>query len=62
MEEKRYEVKFKYWDAMSNWEERTQQCSLIAKDKADAERQCIKLYSLGVDCEYEIVSVTEKEK
>lgn len=46
------EVKFRYRDNMSNWEWREQQCVVSSVDKA------IEIYGLGVDCDYEIISVT----
>lgn len=46
-------VKFRYRDAMSNWQWRTQQCTV------DSVAECIKIYGLGVDCDYEIISVEE---
>lgn len=56
---KHYEVAFKYADAMSNWTWRAQKCSVVAKSEAEARVKCIQLYGLGVDCDYEIVSVKE---
>lgn len=47
------EIKFRYADAMSNWEWREQHC--IVSDV----NECIRLYGLGVDCDYEILSVEE---
>lgn len=50
-------IKFKYADQYSNWEWRTQECIMSSVEK------CIETYGLGVDCEYEIISVEEiKEK
>ena len=46
-------IKFKYADAMSNWEWREQECIV------SSVRECIKLYGLEIDCEYEIISVEE---
>lgn len=59
MEEKRYEVSFKYRDALSKWEWREQSCSLYGTDERDAIEKCKKLYGLGVDCDYEIIGVKE---
>ena len=47
------EVKFRYRDEMSKWEWREQQC--VVSDVNEA----IRIYGLGVDCDYEIISVTE---
>ena len=47
------EITFKYRDKYSypNWN--TQSCTM------SSVRECIKFYGLGVDCEYEILSVKE---
>lgn len=47
-----YEITFRYRDALSNWEWRTQSCVV------SSVAECIRIYGLGVDCEYEIISVT----
>lgn len=46
-------IKFRYADAYSNWEWRNQECivSSIA--------ECKRIYGLGIDCDYEIISVEE---
>ena len=49
-------ITFRYKDAYSNWEWREQSCVMSSVE------ECIKIYGLGVDCEYEILSVEEKEK
>ena len=46
-------ITFKYADAMSNWKWRTQECIV------SSVAECIKLYGLGVDCDYEIISVVD---
>lgn len=46
-------IKFKYADAMSNWQWREQECTVSSVS------ECIKIYGLGVDCEYEIISIEE---
>lgn len=46
-------ITFKYADAMSNWEWRTQSCTV------ESVEECIRIYGLGTDCEYEIISVEE---
>lgn len=48
------EVKFRYRDQMSNWEWREQSCV------ASSLQECLKIYGLGVDCDYEIISVKER--
>ena len=51
------EITFRYADAMSNWEWRTQKCTV------DSVEECKRIYGLGVDCDYEIVEIKEvKEK
>lgn len=57
--ERHYEIKFKYWDSMSNWSERNQSCTVYAENEYLARNKCIELYGLGLDCEYEIVSIKE---
>ena len=47
------EIKFKYRDALSNWEWRTQYCIVSSVE------ECIKIYGLGVDCDYEILETKE---
>lgn len=46
-------IKFKYADAMSHWQWREQQCIVSSVE------ECMRIYGLGIDCEYEIVSVEE---
>jgi len=46
-------IKFRYADSYSNWEWRYQECTM------SSVRECIKVYDLGVDCDYEILSVEE---
>lgn len=47
------EIKFRYKDRYTggNWNEQTCYTSSI--------EECIKFYGLGIDCEYEIISVKE---
>ena len=47
------DIIFEYRDAMSNWEWRRQSCRM------SSVAECIKVYGLGVDCDYRIISVTE---
>lgn len=44
-------IKFKYKDAWSRgeWKELSCECESV--------RKCIEFYGLGIDCEYEIISV-----
>jgi hypothetical protein len=49
-------VKFKYRDAMSNWEWREQSC--YVRNVAE----CKRIYGLGTDCEYQIISVEGEEE
>lgn len=46
-------ITFKYADAMSNWKWRTQKCVV------SSVAECIKIYGLGIDCDYEILSIEE---
>ena len=48
-------ITFKYADALSNWQWRTQSCIV------SSVAECIKIYGLGIDCEYEILSVEDIE-
>lgn len=44
-------ITFKYKDRYSHGEWRTQECN------CSSLQECIEWYGLGVDCEYEIISV-----
>lgn len=46
-------IKFRYKDFLSKGEWNEQQCCVSSVS------ECIKLYGLGIDCDYEIVSVEE---
>lgn len=46
-------ITFRYADAMSNWEWRTQSCTVSSIE------ECKRIYGLGIDCEYEIIEVKE---
>ena len=46
-------VKFKYRDDYSRGEWREQECIVSSVN------ECVKLYGLGIDCEYEIISTEE---
>ena len=48
-------IKFRYRDAWSNGEWREQECYL------PSVKDCIEIYGLGQDCEYQILSVTEED-
>lgn len=45
-----YSITFKYRDALSNWEWRTQHCTVSSVE------ECIRIYGLN-ECDYEIISV-----
>jgi hypothetical protein len=47
------EITFRYRDQYSNWEWREQSC------RVSSIRECIAIYGLGIDCDYEIISVKE---
>jgi hypothetical protein len=49
------EVIFQYRDKYSNWEWREQSCIV------NSVEECKRIYGLGVDCDYRIVSVTKLE-
>ena len=44
-------VKFEYRDEMSNWEWKRQECVVSSLE------ECKKIYGLGIDCDYRILSV-----
>lgn len=46
-------IKFRFRDDYSNWEWRNQECTMSSVN------ECIKVYGLGNDCDYEILSVEE---
>ena len=46
-------IKFEYRDAWSHGEWRKQECVMSSVS------ECIRIYGLGTDCEYRIVSVEE---
>ena len=46
-------IKFEYKDEMSNWEWRKQECIVSSVE------ECIRIYGLGSDCEYRIISIKE---
>ena len=46
-------IKFRYRDAMSNWEWREQSCIVSSVE------ECIRIYGLGEDCDYEILEVKD---
>jgi hypothetical protein len=47
------EIVFEYRDEMSGWEWRRQSCIM------SSVQECKKVYGLGVDCDYRIISVKE---
>lgn len=59
--QKEYDIDFKYKDAYSNWEWRKQHCTLYADTKEHAVAKCVRMYGLGEDCPYEILSVKENK-
>lgn len=46
-------ITFRYRDKMSNWEWRTQTCIM------SSIAECEKVYGLGIDCDYQIISIEE---
>lgn len=51
--ENMYHIKFKYKDVYSDWEWREQECTVSSIE------ECFKIYGLGIDCDYVILSVEE---
>ena len=49
-------IKFRYADDMSGWEWREQSCTV------ESVEECIRIYGLGTDCDYEILEVTEVDE
>ena len=49
-------ITFEYADAMSNWEWRKQECIV------SSVQECKRLYGLGIDSDYRIISVEEIKK
>lgn len=47
-------IKFEYKDAYTNGEWRTQECDM------SSVQQCIRVYGLGIDCEYRIIEVEDE--
>lgn len=50
MVEKMHHIVFEYADAMSGWDWRRQECYVSSVE------ECKRIYGLGVDCEYRIIS------
>lgn len=48
-------IRFRYRDSLSQWRWREQECVM------SSVRECIKMYGLGIDCDYQIISVEEIE-
>lgn len=46
-------ITFKYADELSKWQWRTQLCI------TESVEECIRIYGLGIDCDYEILSVED---
>ena len=46
-----FEIIFEYRDEMSGWKWRQQSCQMSSVE------ECKKVYGLGVDCDYRIISV-----
>lgn len=46
-------ITFRYRDKYSNWQWRTQCCTVSSVE------ECIRIYGLGVDCDYEIIEVKD---
>lgn len=46
-----FEITFEYRDEMSDWQWRRQSCIM------SSVAECKKIYGLGVDCDYRIISI-----
>ena len=46
-----YRIVFEYADSYSNWQWRRQECIMSSL------QECIKIYGLGYDCDYRIISM-----
>lgn len=46
-------IKFEYADAMSGWKWKKQECVV------SSVAECKRLYGLGIDCNYRIISIEE---
>lgn len=46
-------IKFKYRDEISNWKWKEQECVVSSVE------ECIRIYGLGIDCDYQILSVED---
>lgn len=46
-------IVFEYCDAISGWNWRRQECYV------SSVAECIKIYGLGVDCDYRFVSIEQ---
>ena len=49
-------ITFEYADALSNWKWNKQECYVSSVD------ECKRIYGLGVDCNYRILSVEDATK
>lgn len=56
MKEKMHRITFEYADAMSNWQWRRQTCVVPSL------AECKRIYGLGVDCDYRIISDEEVDE
>ena len=52
-----FRIVFEYADTWSGWKWRKQECTIYAQSLAEAERKCIELYGLGVDCVFKIIAI-----
>lgn len=50
------QITFEYRDEMSNCEWRKQTCIVSSVN------ECIRIYGLGIDCDYRIVEIVEVER
>ena len=49
-------IVFEYADSLSNWTWRKQECVVSSLD------ECMRIYGLGIDCDYRILKVENLEE
>ena len=49
-------IVFEYADEMSNWKWKRQECTVSSVE------ECKRIYGLGIDCDYRIISVEEVKR
>lgn len=54
-----YKIKFKYCDAYSHGKWNENESIFSARYEGEAIKKCKEFFGLGVDCDYEIISIEE---